>query len=85
MKVLADLLGALPKWRDPGEISVLRAYARARAEEPMLMQYTTHGLNRLFSSSNPLVSVLRNTGLNLTGRLPLIRDVLVRYAVTGRF
>ena len=36
---------------------LLRAYARGRAEEPFLIQYVTHGLNRLFGSGNPLLPV----------------------------
>lgn len=84
-KALADTLKDLPAWRDPGEMSVLRTYARARAEEPFLLQYTTHGLNRLFASANPLLSLLRNVGMNLTGHVPGVRDALVRYAVSGRF
>jgi ubiquinone biosynthesis UbiH/UbiF/VisC/COQ6 family hydroxylase len=85
VKVLASVLNALPQWRDPGDLSILRAYARARAEEPLLLQYTTHALNRLFGSANPLLSALRNAGMNLTDRMPVIRDTLVRYAVSGRF
>ena len=46
-------LAALPGWRDPGDIETLRSYARARAEETALLQYTTHGLNRLFKPANP--------------------------------
>lgn len=84
-KALADLLQALPSWGDPGEISTLRAYARRRAEEPFLIQYTTHSLNRIFNSENPLLSVLRNVGMNLAGSLPVVRDALTRYAVSGRF
>ncbi|AYH42526.1 UbiH/UbiF family hydroxylase [Azoarcus sp. DN11] len=84
-RALAAALKELPAWRDPGEISVLRAYARARAEEPFLLQYMTHGLNRLFGAHNPLLSILRNVGLNLTDRLPVVRNALVRYAVSGRF
>jgi len=84
-RTLAQALGALPQWRDPGETAVLRSYARARAEEPFLLQYATHGLNRLFGSNNPVLSTLRNSGLNLTGRLPVVRNALVRYAVSGRF
>jgi ubiquinone biosynthesis UbiH/UbiF/VisC/COQ6 family hydroxylase len=85
VSALAEILRALPQWRDPGELSVLRAYARARAEEPFVLQYTTHGLNRLFGTANPLVSLVRNAGLNLTNRLPVVRNALVRYAVSGRF
>ncbi len=84
-RVLAEQLAALEPWRDPGELSILRAYARARAEETALLQYTTHGLNRLFKPADPLLSGLRNLGLNLTNRLPVVRNALVRYAIAGRF
>lgn len=84
-RVLAEQLATLPAWRDPGELSILRTYARARAEETALLQYTTHGLNRLFKPADPLLSGLRNFGLNLTNRLPVLRNALVRYAIAGRF
>lgn len=82
---LAKVLTELPAWRDIGELQVLRRYARQRAEEPFLMQYLTHGLNRLFGERNPLVSALRNAGMNLTDRLPVLTNALTRYAVNGRF
>lgn len=84
-RVLADLLGDLPAWRDPGEFALLRRYARARAEETALLQTTTHGLNRLFKAPNGPLATLRNMGLNLTNRLPVLRNALIRYAVTGAF
>lgn len=84
-RALAGVLAALPAWRDPGELAVLRAYARRRAEEPFLLQYATHGLSRLFGNASPVLGVLRNAGLNLTSQLPLLKNALVRYAATGRF
>jgi len=84
-KVLAGLLAELPTWRDPGEAAILSAYARARAEETTLLQTTTHALNRLFKPDNSVLSGIRNIGLNLTNRLPVIRNSLVRYAVSGHF
>ena len=84
-RALAGVLGALPEWRDPGELGVLRRYARERAEEPLLMQYTTHALNRLFNNRNPVLAAVRNVGLNLTNALPVVRNALIRYAVNGRF
>ena len=83
--MLAGLLADLPAWRDPGEAAILGAYARARAEETTLLQSTTHALNRLFKPDNSLLSGIRNLGLNLTNRLPVIRNSLVRYAVSGHF
>ncbi len=84
-RALAEVLGALPSWRDAGDLTVLRRYARMRAEEPFLLQYTTHALSRLFGGRDPVLSALRNLGMNLTGRLPVVKDALVRYAATGRF
>lgn len=84
-RVLAGLLGDLPTWRQPGEQALLARYARARAEETALLQYTTHGLNRLFKPANPVLAAARNLGLNLTNRLPVVRNALVRYAVSGTF
>jgi 2-polyprenylphenol 6-hydroxylase len=84
-RVLAELLGDLPVWREPGEAALLARYARARAEETALLQYTTHGLNRLFKPANPLLAAARNLGLNLTNHLPVVRNALVRYAVSGHF
>jgi ubiquinone biosynthesis UbiH/UbiF/VisC/COQ6 family hydroxylase len=78
--VLADVLKEAPAWRDCGELGLLRRYARARAEEVRLMQGTTHMLNRLFRPQNPLIAGLRNTGLSLTSRLPVVKSAMVRYA-----
>ncbi len=83
-QALAATLSALPSWRDVGELDALRPYARARAEEPFVLQYATHGLNRLFDARNPLVALARNVGMNLTDRLPVVGNALVRYAVSGR-
>lgn len=84
-KALADVLAAVPSWEDPGEFSVLRRYARRRAEEPFLLQYTTHALSRLFSRREPLLGALRNAGMNLAGQVPVLKNALVRYAANGRF
>lgn len=84
-RALAEVLAALPSWRDAGDLTVLRRYARMRAEEPFLLQYTTHVLSRLFGRRDPVLSTLRNLGMNLTGRLPVVKDALVRYAANGRF
>jgi 2-polyprenyl-6-methoxyphenol hydroxylase-like FAD-dependent oxidoreductase len=45
------------------------------------LQTVTDGLQRLFAPTHPLLAAVRNTGMNLTGRLPILRDALVRYAL----
>jgi ubiquinone biosynthesis UbiH/UbiF/VisC/COQ6 family hydroxylase len=83
VRALADLLAATESWQDIGEHGLLRRYARTRAEEPFLLQYTTDGLARLFACRNPLIVKLRNAGLNLTARLPVLTRLLTRYAASG--
>ncbi len=78
---LSRALLDLPDHRDCGEARTLRRYARARAEDIALLQSTTHGLQRLFRPRHPSLAVLRNLGLNLTDRLPVLRDMLVRVAL----
>lgn len=85
VKVLARLLGQLQPWEGVGDTAILRRYARARAEESFLLQYATHGLNRLFASRNPVAGVMRNFGMNLTDGLPVVTNALTRYAVGGKF
>jgi ubiquinone biosynthesis UbiH/UbiF/VisC/COQ6 family hydroxylase len=79
--VLARILSGAATGQDPGDPALLRRYARARAEEVAMLQYTTHGLQRLFRPQNAPLAALRNLGLNLTNRLPVLRNSLVRYAL----
>ena len=78
---LSRALLDLPEYRDCGDERALRRYARARAEEVALLQWTTHGLQRLFRPQHPALADLRNLGLNLTDNLPVVRNMLVRYAL----
>ncbi len=80
-KALADLLAATPEWQDIGSERLLRRYQRARREETVLMQYTTHTLRQLFRERLPGLKPLRNIGLTLTNALPVVKNQLVRYAL----
>jgi ubiquinone biosynthesis UbiH/UbiF/VisC/COQ6 family hydroxylase len=66
---------------DPGGRMLLRRYERSRAEAILAMRTVTHGLVGLFGQSGRIPSRLRNLGLNLTHRLPVIKNLLVRHAV----
>jgi 2-polyprenylphenol 6-hydroxylase len=80
VRVLADVLAAQDRGV-LGDVRVLRRYERRRAEEVRAMQLTTHALHELFRPQWPALSWLRNTGLNLTQRMPVVRNALVRYAL----
>jgi len=81
VRQLAAVLAAR-EGRDPGELRLLRRYERARAEPLAAMNIAVGGLFTLFSGKNEVVSRLRNAGLNLTDRVPVLKNVLVRHAMS---
>jgi ubiquinone biosynthesis UbiH/UbiF/VisC/COQ6 family hydroxylase len=80
-RVLAEVLSACPEHVDCGDERWLRRYERARKEEVVALQSVTDGLQKLFAHRGQPLSILRNFGLNLTNRLPFVRDALARYAM----
>jgi ubiquinone biosynthesis UbiH/UbiF/VisC/COQ6 family hydroxylase len=79
----AALCAALAGARDCGDPLVLRSYERARKAALAEMHAVTHGIARLFSLDHPAARGLRNFGLNLVGRLPVIPRMIVRGAIRG--
>lgn len=80
-RVLAEVLAAREPVRDPGDFRLLRRYERARAEAVFAMDATVDGLFRLFAADGGAVSLLRNAGLNLTDRVPVLKNILMRQAM----
>jgi 2-octaprenylphenol hydroxylase len=81
-RVLAEVLAAREPVRDIGSDRILRRYQRARAEPVLAMDAVVHGLYGLFNSRDLGVARLRNLGLNLTGRLPVLGNLLMRQAMS---
>ncbi|MHB1145133.1 MAG: UbiH/UbiF family hydroxylase [Thiobacillus sp.] len=63
-----------------GDLRVLQAYARQRAEPVQRMQAVTHGLHHLFADSR--AAWLRNTGMTIVNQLPPLKAALVREAMS---
>lgn len=80
---LAKLLEAKPDHIDCGDHALLRRYERSRKEAVITLQTATHSLHRLFTPAWRPLSKLRNAGLNVTNALPLVKDILVRYAIAS--
>jgi 2-polyprenyl-6-methoxyphenol hydroxylase-like FAD-dependent oxidoreductase len=80
-RVLAEVLRAREPGRDPGDERLLRRYERARAEAILAMQATVHGLFRLFDAPGAGIGRLRNAGLKLADRLPVLKNMLMRHAM----
>jgi ubiquinone biosynthesis UbiH/UbiF/VisC/COQ6 family hydroxylase len=64
-----------------GDERVLARYARSRKEDVLLMQLATDGLERLFGANLEPVRVVRNLGLNLLDKLPLVKRRLIAHAM----
>jgi 2-polyprenyl-6-methoxyphenol hydroxylase-like FAD-dependent oxidoreductase len=79
----AGLCAALAGARDCGDPLALRAFERGRKAALAEMHAVTHGMARLFALDHPVARNLRNFGLNLAGRLPVIPKLIVRGAIRG--
>jgi len=80
-RALAAVLASREPRRDPGELRLLRRYERGRAEPILAMDTMVDSLFRLFGAENRLAARLRNAGLNLADRLPVVKSMLMRQAM----
>lgn len=60
--------------------SGLKRYERWRRFDSTMSAATFDGLNRLFSNDNPFLRSLREAGLGLIDRIPLVKENLVKEA-----
>jgi 2-octaprenyl-6-methoxyphenol hydroxylase len=65
---------------DPGAADVLETYQRARRFDTLAMGVVTDGLNRLFSNDATPVRLVRDLGLGLVDRMPLLKRFFIREA-----
>jgi len=78
---LAAVLDGREPIRDPGDFALLRRYERARAGPVFAMSAAVDGLFRLFGAKSGAIALARNAGLNLTDRVPVLKNVLMRQAM----
>jgi ubiquinone biosynthesis UbiH/UbiF/VisC/COQ6 family hydroxylase len=78
---LAQVLLQRESFRDPGDIRLLRRYERSRAEDILALSLVIDGLQGLFAAPGGVAAKLRNTGLNLTDALPVVKNLLIRRAL----
>ncbi|MCK9387678.1 MAG: UbiH/UbiF family hydroxylase [Sulfuritalea sp.] len=82
-RALAAVLCDKPAHVDCGDLLLLRGYERARKEEVVTLQAVTDSLHGLFRPATGSLTHLRNFGLNLTDTLPVIKKLIVRYALAS--
>lgn len=78
---LAEVLGDRSALERPGDLRVLRRYARERREDVTAMHFVTDGLDKLFASGGPGARTLRNLGLRLMDGQPWAKSALARRAM----
>jgi len=81
-RVLAETIAAREPGRDPGDYRLLRRYERRRAEPILAMDAVVSGLFAFYGARNDLAGRLRNAGLNLTDRIPVLKNLLMRQAMS---
>jgi ubiquinone biosynthesis UbiH/UbiF/VisC/COQ6 family hydroxylase len=81
VRTLSRVLGEREPVRDPGDWRLLRRYERSRAEPILAMDSMVDGLYRLFGAQSAFAAGLRNRGLNLTDRLEVVKNLLIRQAM----
>ena len=80
-RVLSEVLAQRSPLERPGDLRVLRRYARARREDVAAMQLVTHGLDRLFGAQAPAIRAMRNLGLRLVETQWWAKTALARQAM----
>jgi ubiquinone biosynthesis UbiH/UbiF/VisC/COQ6 family hydroxylase len=78
---LADVIAAREPFRDPGDLTLLRRYERARREDIQKLMMATDGLQRLFALPGAFARGIRNAGMALVGAQPLLKRWLVTAAL----
>jgi 2-octaprenylphenol hydroxylase len=82
VRELADVLtAARQQRRDPGALSVLRRYERARKGDNLATMLAMDGFKHLFGSRVPPVRWLRNAGLDLVDAAAPVKHLIMRAAM----
>jgi ubiquinone biosynthesis UbiH/UbiF/VisC/COQ6 family hydroxylase len=81
VRTLSRILSTREPVRDAGDWRLLRRYERARAEPILAMDAMVDGLQRFFGARGAFAERLRNQGLNLTDRLEVVKNLLIRQAM----
>ena len=79
---IIDTIGRLKNdGKDIGDYRLLRPLERERKAAAQEMIAGMEGFKRLFEGSNPLKRAVRDLGLNLVDRLPLLKTVFIKQAM----
>ena len=77
-RVIDDALKAGRQW---SAHHTLRKYERSRKGDNRIMEATMTGFKQLFGNDNPLLTEIRNTGLNLVDHAPAVKQLFIKQAL----
>ncbi len=79
--ILAEvIIEAMRLGQDFGASDVLEKYQKQRKSDVVMMAMATEGLNRLFSNDIAPLRAMRDIGLGMVDRLPIVKKSLIRHA-----
>lgn len=82
VQALAGLvIAAYEGAQDVGSARLLAQYQRQRRPDNLLMLAATDGLDRLFSSDNPVLRLVRDLGIAGVHRMPALKRAFMRQAM----
>lgn len=81
---LADVILTCHPHEDFASQRALRRYERWRKGDNLLTMGIMDGFKRLFSNNNEPLRWLRNQGMNLTDKLPLLKQALIYHAIGNK-
>jgi len=81
VQCLAETIASRELFREPGDHMVLARYRRARAEPVLAMRLVTDGLQKLFAVEAAPIAWMRNLGMDIVDRLPVLKRQIVTGAV----
>jgi 2-octaprenylphenol hydroxylase len=79
--LVSVLCEARGRRRDVGSQNVLRRYERWRRADNRSVLVAMDGFKRLFSNDQPVLTWMRDAGLNLVDRLPPVKNFIMRQAL----
>ena len=79
---LSDIIKtAVEQNRQWSALHTLRRYERQRKGDNLIMEASMSGFKALFGNEDPLLSTIRNAGLNAVNRLPMVKNQFVQHAL----
>jgi len=74
------IIQAVRLGEDPGMVHILENYQRWRRLDVAVIAMATDSLNRLFSNDVAVLRALRDFGLGVVDRVPVVKKALIRHA-----